>query len=335
MLTELELTLINALQVDPRASWSVIGGALGIGAATAARRWDQLVEAGDAWMTAYPAGPLAARMALAFVQIDCAPGMPTEVARTLAADPHVPTIEHVAGPCDLLIHVVAPDLRAVSDYVVHRLAALPGVTGTRTLVAPRLFSEGSRWEVRAISRSQREALAAHVPSASAPIRFGELDRALMLALGENGRMSYAELSGHLGVSASTVRRHLDALLGGGSVRLRCEIARSKSPAPVTMMLWLRVPPDRLEETARSLANLPEVRMCAAISGAANLLLVAWLRSPADTVPLESSLVASLPRLEIIDRAVTLRGVKLMGRLLDDTGRAVDRVPLDFWAPVRT
>jgi hypothetical protein len=100
------------------------------------------------------------------------------------------------------------------------------------------------------------------------------------------------------------------------------------------MLWLRVPPDKLETTARSLAVLPEVRMCAAISGAANLMLVVWLNSQHDTVPLESALAAKLPWLEIVDRAVTLRGIKLMGHLLDDTGLAAGRVPLDFWAPVR-
>jgi DNA-binding Lrp family transcriptional regulator len=333
MLTELDLTLVNALQVDPRAPWSVVGSTLGIGAVTAARRWEQLVARGEAWMTAYPAGDLADRLSLALVQVDCAPGMAGQVAEKLATEPHVPTVEYVAGPCDLLIHVVAPELAMVSDFVVNRLATLPGVVRTRTMMSPRLFSEGSRWQVHAISPSQREALVPRTPQPGAAIRFGELDRSLVLALGENGRASHAELADRLEVSASTVRRHLDALLGGGSVRLRCEIARSKSPAPVTMMLWLRVPPDRLETTARSLAILPEVRMCAALTGAANLLLVVWLRSPADAVGLESLMVTKLSWVEIADRAVTLRSIKLMGSILDETGHANGRVPLDFWSPV--
>jgi hypothetical protein len=113
-----------------------------------------------------------------------------------------------------------------------------------------------------------------------------------------------------------------------------KIARSLSPAPVTAMLWLRLPPDKLETTARSLAMLPEIRMFAAISGSANLMLVVWLNSQNDTVQLESSLVSKLPWLEIVDRAVTLRAIKLMGRLLDYSGRSDGRVPLDFWAEVR-
>jgi DNA-binding Lrp family transcriptional regulator len=334
MLSEIDLTLVNALQIDPRAPWSLVGSTLGIGAVTATRRWESLVKSGESWMVAYPAGPVTARMAIAFVQIDCAPGRAVEVGGILAADPHVPTVEYVAGPCDLLVHVVAPSLEQVSNYIVHRLTPVPGVTGTRTLVSARLFSEGSRWRVWAISPEQCETLAARPKSSANATRFDEIDRRVLRVLGENGRATYAEIADRLGASASTVRRRVGAALATGSIRLRCEIARSLSPMPVTMMLWLRVPPDRLESTARSLATLPEVRMCAAISGSANLLLVTWLRMQGESVTLESSLVSKLPWLEIIDRAITLRTIKLMGRLLDDTGRARGHVPLDFWSAVR-
>lgn len=96
---------------------------------------------------------------------------------------------------------------------------------------------------------------------------------------------------------------------------------------------MRVPPDRLETTARSIATLPEVRMCAAITGPANLLVIAWLPAESDAVRLESALVTKLPWLDIVDRGVVLHPVKLMGRLLDDAGRAAGRVPLAYWNPV--
>ncbi|MEV6898215.1 Lrp/AsnC ligand binding domain-containing protein [Amycolatopsis sp. NPDC051372] len=333
MLSESDLKLLDALQTRPRATWAVLGQALDIGAVTAARRWETLVARGQAWLTAYPGGELVAQLALAFVEIDCAPGSALAVAQRLAADPHVATVEYLAGHCDLHIHLVAPTLRAISDYVLHRLSALPGVTATRTVVSPRLFTEGSRWRVRAISPGEREALVSPSARTSGPLRFGELDRALILALGEDARASAASLAVELGVGASTVRRRLEALLARGAVRLRCEIARPLSPAPVTAMLWLRVPPDKLETTARSLAMLPEVRMCAALSGAANLMLVVWLGSQHDLPALEGSLAAKLPWLEIVDRAVTLRGIKLMGHLLDDEGLAAGHLPLDFWSAV--
>lgn len=38
-----------------------------------------------------------------------------------------------------------------------------------------------------------------------------------------------------------------------------------------------------------------------------------------------------PRARMVDRQLTLRTVKLMGRLLDDRGLARTRVPMDPWA----
>ncbi|MEV0907429.1 Lrp/AsnC family transcriptional regulator [Streptomyces hokutonensis] len=334
MLSESDLALVNALQLRPRAPWSLIGRALGVGPVTVARHWERLVERREAWLTAYPGAAVGERLAFAFVQVDCAPGEAMRVAHTVAGDAQLTAVDYVAGPCDLVLHLVASSLEAVSRYVVDRISGLPGVVGTRTLVAPRMYAEGSRWQVRAISREQRGTLmAAAQPSPAASPRFGELDRALLLALGENARATHAELAERLGVGASTVRRHLSAALAGGVIRLRCEIARSLSPAPVTMLLWLRVPPDQLERSARTLGRFPEVRMCAAVSGAANLLAGVWLRSPADAVALESEMVAKLSRLEIVDRAVTLRPVKLGGCLLDERGRIEGRVPMDFWAAV--
>jgi DNA-binding Lrp family transcriptional regulator len=333
MLAEQDLKLADALQAAPRASWSTLGRALGLGAVTTARRWDALVERGDAWLTAYAGGELTAQLALAFVEIECEPGAALRVAAKLAEDVHVATVEYVAGPGDLLAHVVAPTLRELGAHVLDRVTAVPGVARVRTTLSPRMFTEGSRWRVRAISPGEREALSAKPPRNRAPLRFDDADRALILALGADARASAAALAIELGVGATTVRRRLDGLLGRGAIRVRCEIARSLSPAPVTVTLWLRVPPDKLETTARSLAMLPEVRMCAALSGTANLMLVVWLPSQHDALPLEAVLAAKLPWLEITGRAVTLRSVKLMGRLLDSAGRGAGRVPLDFWAAV--
>ncbi|WP_245573149.1 Lrp/AsnC family transcriptional regulator [Amycolatopsis benzoatilytica] len=332
-MSETELKLLDALQTDPRASWSAVGSALGIGSVTAARHWEGLAERGHAWLTAYPGGDLLAKMTLAFVEIDCAPGQALRVAQELALDPHVPTVDYLAGHCDLHLHVITPALSDLSDYVLRRLANRPGVTGVRVNLSPKMFTEGSRWRVRAISPVEREALTNRPPRATAPPRFTDLDCALVVALGEDVRASAAALALRLGVGATTVRRRLETLVAHRAVRLRCEIARPLSPAPVTAMLWLRVPPDKLETTASSLATLPEIRMCAAVTSEANLLAVAWLASHHDATALEAALAAKLPWLEIVNRAVTLRTVKLMGRLLGETGRADGTVPMDFWAPV--
>ncbi len=47
----------------------------------------------------------------------------------------------------------------------------------------------------------------------------------------------------------------------------------------------------------------------------------------DVHRLEATIEDRMPGVQIVDRAVVLRTVKLMGRLLDDTGAACGFVPL--------
>ncbi|KAF2777014.1 hypothetical protein STPH1_1673 [Streptomyces sp. OM5714] len=46
--------LVDALQLQPRASWTDLGRVLGVNASTVARRWERLSSSGLAWMAAYP-----------------------------------------------------------------------------------------------------------------------------------------------------------------------------------------------------------------------------------------------------------------------------------------
>ncbi|GAA1034359.1 MULTISPECIES: Lrp/AsnC family transcriptional regulator [Amycolatopsis] len=326
MLTENDLKLVDALQAGPRAPWSAISTATGMSAVTAARRWQRLAERRDAWFAAYPGGGVRKWMTPAFIEVDCVPGKALATAQELADDPNVASIDHTAGRCDLLVHVLASTSHGLETYLEHRVAALSSVTAIRTLVSPRILSDGSTWRVRS---GRSGAPGPPTPQFSAPVRFDPLDRALLHALGADGRAAASTLAAQLNVGETTVRRRLTALLDSGELVLRCEIARSLSPAPVTAILWIQVPPGRIDDAGRALTALPETRMCAAVNGIANLLLVVWLSSEYQLVTLENVLATAQPWLSVADRAITLRPVKLMGHLLDGEGRPVKYVPLAF------
>ncbi|WFR73389.1 Lrp/AsnC family transcriptional regulator [Prescottella defluvii] len=114
-LDEIDLSLVNVLQCDPRASWSKVGAALGIDPVTAARRWARLTESGSAWVTAHPAGPQTA----ALVEVECVAGEAEATAEILSHRPHVLTVEHTSGSRDLLLTVSVADLGALSRMVLH------------------------------------------------------------------------------------------------------------------------------------------------------------------------------------------------------------------------
>lgn len=331
MLGEGELSLVNALQIAPRASWSLLGGVLGTDPVTVARRWQRLTGTGRAWATAYGSPLLMRQTCLALVAVTCQAGSLVRIAEALRDDPHAVTVEHTTGGCDLLVTVWTTGLPDLSRYLVSRLGTLPGIAVTRTTVITNLYAEGSSWRLGVLDAAQQERLRRTVPAVSgAETTLRQEDRPLVVRLGRDARTPYAELAADSGISPATARRRVSRLLSGGLVALRCELARAESYWTVSATLWINVPPGELAGTAAALAARPETRLVAAVAGSTNLVITVWLRGLADLQRLEASLSARWPHLSVVDRAVVLRHYKLMGRVLDESGRALRAVDMDIW-----
>jgi DNA-binding Lrp family transcriptional regulator len=333
LLTEGDLALINALQLQPRASWTELGRALEVDPVTVARRFGRLSEQGAAWVGFSPGPRLFEQICVAFVVIDCAPGATAGIARALSAHPHMLTIERAAAGHDILAIVATRDLPALSRYTLDLLPHLPGITAVEARIVTHMFTEGGRWRIAALDPCQRAQLTGP-PPARTPVAPGEItpfDRALITRLAHDGRASYQALAGDLGVSLNTAKRRTEHLTRPGLLRFRCDFARPLGGWPVSVTLWARVPPADLPEIGPALMRLPETRNCAAVSGPHNLILQASLHSVSDVLRLETQLASAHPSVDIVDRVITLRQDKLLGRLLDPRGRSVGIVPPDLWA----
>ena len=64
---ELDLRIVHALQIHPRAPWSLVASVVEADRATALRRWRRMEEAGAAWVSCYPVET--SEPTLAFVEI--------------------------------------------------------------------------------------------------------------------------------------------------------------------------------------------------------------------------------------------------------------------------
>jgi DNA-binding Lrp family transcriptional regulator len=329
---ETDLALIHALQIAPRSSWTLIGRVLGISATTASRRWDRLVGDGLAWVTCLPGPALWAQHVLAFVDVDCEPAALPRVVEALTNDPRVATVEVTTGTSDLMLTVFAADLPILSHLVINRIGCLEGVRGVRTRLGTGVYAQGAGWRLDALTSEQQSRLGRAAPPPRATIATPQAsDRELLLACAVDGRLPAAELAERTGRSPSTVRRHLARLVRDRIASFRCEVAEGVSGWPISATFFASVPPDILDSTARMLAGIPEVRLCAAVSGGlANLVVTAWLRSLADSQRLEALLTERFPALVINDRATALRIPKRIGWRLDPAGRPLHAIPIDLW-----
>jgi DNA-binding Lrp family transcriptional regulator len=326
-LDEDDLALVEALQRDPRAPWTELAEVVGTNAVTASRRWERLRSAGAAWVTGTPGPGTWDAQCLAYVDVTCAPCDKTRVAEQLAGDVHALSVDITAGSSDLLVTVAAGDLRTLGSYLLERLDRVPGVTATRTRIATRLYTEGSLWRLGVLP-TVRPAAGPRPFARTAPL--DGIDKDLMVALGADGRASYAALAQATGTSQPTARRRVDRLVQSGAVLLRTEVSAPLAGWPVSVVLWADAPAGRLDDVATALGRLRQVRLCATLASTPSLVLVAWLGSLDEVHRFEQSLVQSVPAVEVLDRLVVLRAVKRMGHLLDERGCATGSVSMDVW-----
>ncbi|WP_405776232.1 Lrp/AsnC family transcriptional regulator [Streptomyces sp. NBC_00859] len=331
--SELDLALVNALQLRPRASWSQLAPLLGVTAGTLARRWERLTGAGLAWVYASPGREFARNRCSAFVLLRCRPEDRSRLARQLCALTEAVTIELTGpGSADLLLDVLTPDLGSLSRFLTEKLHRVPGVVSVSCLFTTSMYVEGSRWRLRSLAPAQLTALGSS-RAAGEPVgtlALDAVDRALLGELVRDGRLGLAELAERTDTSPATVRRRLRRLTDSSVLTFRCDIAAALAGHPVPVSLLGHAPARDIGTVHRTLAALPECRLVAAVTGPANIFATLWVHDLGDVQRRETALCARLPTLTVTDRIVGLHTVKRMGHLLDEEGRRTGVQPISPW-----
>jgi DNA-binding Lrp family transcriptional regulator len=332
---EVDVSLLDALHVNPRASFAQLGSALEISAVTAARRWHRLSASGRAWVSSAPGPQLA--LVCAVYEAESRPGLTQEVGRALAAVPQVGSVYVTDGPFDLHSLVFARDMDALGSLLVDVLPRVGGMARARAHVGLEWFS-GVRWRLGAISNGQERSVADE--DAGSDRRrahrtrvFDDADHALYLALQHDGRASYRDLARDLGTSEHLIRRRLTSLVRRGMVSFRTDFARGEGGWPAELVLWLAVPQEHLEWAGTEIGTWPQTRICLSAVGSANLMVMAQVHQLADLGEILERIRVSFPAVVVRDQRVVLRPLKSWGRLQDRAGHATGVVPVDPWAPV--
>lgn len=325
---ELDWQIIDALQTNPRASWTLIGQALDVNAITVSRRWQRLHSQSLAWVGAYPSLRVAQGVVGAMIEVKCAPGTKNQTANLLAEHPYAINVDQTAGARDVVMISFAPGAAAMHQYLAQDVETVARVQDVRSSVITGTPIEGSAWRSGALDEQQMELLRPDYPAAGdVPLR--ELDYHILAALAIDGRASIRDLAEQCGTSTATIGRRLPLLLGSRSILLCADIARTLSDRPLAAILFAKAAAHSLPETVKTIAALPGVRSCFSLAGPRNLHIGIWIRKPADVHQFETLLDGQNLPLTVQDRSVVLRGVKYNTRILDDQGRAIRIVPYQY------
>lgn len=320
VLDSVDLRLLHALQLRPRAPWTALAGVLGADPVTLARRWQRIAEEGTAYVTAVQAA--SERLVIAFLEISTPPSAVETVVRRLTLERAVVTVDRTSGDRSVMATVFAESVGALGEWAASMSSALAAVTTMRTHLVTNLVADARSWRLRALTTAEVKRvtmLGAVVPDAP---RLPPPARArLATALAEDVRAPAAVLAAAAGVAPRAVAPTVAWMLGTGEVTIRIDVARALTAWPVQVWYFLRTSPATVDRVTHQLSRLPEMRVVATTVGRSNVVTSVWLQSLPEVRHFETVLHDRLPGVDIEDRAVVLRTEKHVGHLLDARGLA--------------
>ncbi|MFF1828603.1 Lrp/AsnC family transcriptional regulator [Paenarthrobacter sp. NPDC058040] len=319
-ISHLDLRLIHAVQISPRASWSALAPIVGADPATLARRWSRLIDEGTVYLTAYGLGET---KVVALVELKCRPGTALSVANALSGDSEAISIDLITGGRDILVVIAATDIPSVGAWTLERLQGVKGVRSVKTHIVSRVVGDARNWRLRELSPDEAARVeAADRPAQVAAVRLRpEEQRELAAALFRDGRAGTMELADQIGMAPRRVREAITAALATGRLSIRVDVARLFTPWPIYTWYFLRVPAAMVARVGPQLTRIEEVRLVGTTIGKYNVVMAVWLRDVGDVGRLEALIEERLPGVTIADRSIVLRSVKHLGNLLDSEGRA--------------
>src|SRR3989337_1920029 len=167
MVQALDFEIINAMEIHPRIAWAQLGDILNVDSTTLSRHWNRMAADGIAWTACYQHQPGGPQSVSALVEVSCIPGQREEVITRLCELAPVFSIHCTSGARDLYLSISGINLLALDRYVAERIAAISGISATRTHYLRSVFREGSKWRMNVLGESQIRALEATRPGRGA------------------------------------------------------------------------------------------------------------------------------------------------------------------------
>ncbi|MDP9865355.1 MULTISPECIES: Lrp/AsnC family transcriptional regulator [Streptosporangium] len=304
-----DLRVVAALQVNGRATWDRIGRVLREPTRNVARRAGRLMESGVLSVIGLVDDR---RLDSALLRVRCRPGSAVEVGTALAELPQTRSVTLLSGPVDCAAELSAADDTLV-DLLLRDIPAIDGVLGSTAYPALKYFSTPLDWHLGVLTPQEAEGLREqwHAPPERSP-RPGEEpsadDERIIAAVVTDGRATHAEVALAAGISESTARRRLDALLRRGVLRIRAEIEPACLGLPAEAVLWLRVAGDEVDAVGRALAARPEVRFAMAVAGDHQLVAQVALPGRPELYEFLRE-IGGLPGIMAVETAMMLRTFK--------------------------
>ncbi len=291
VLDDLDRGLIQALQVDAWAPFTLIAKVLGSSTQTVVRRYRHLHAQAGLRVVTLPT-PRSAGVYQWFVRLTAATRSAHDIAVALARRPDTSWVRLTSGGTEIvaIIHTApsGPDAHALLLRDIPRTAGITSVSAHYLLHTYLGGPSAWRGRVNVLDEDQQARLRAErntaggggraAASGEEPYLLTDADRVLLDTLREDARVSYADLAAATGTTASTVTRRLAELRAREALFFDVDVDPALLGVTVSALLWMQVAPAHLDAVATALANHEELAVVAATTGPTNLVAHALCRN---------------------------------------------------------
>ncbi|EFL22670.1 putative AsnC-family transcriptional regulator [Streptomyces himastatinicus ATCC 53653] len=272
---DLERRLLHALKIDGRVSFSRLAKVLGVSDQTVARRYRKLQTEVSLRVIARSDARLLGTYEW-FVRMKGGSVAVSRTASLLAQRPETSWVSLVSGGLEVVCLVRSTDARGEQQALLRHLGEPPQAGQVaaydvlHTFLGERRLWPGLKSD---LDDEQIKQLTAGLPEpvGAEDLRITDSDKALIEALGEDGRTPLQELALVTDSAENTVRRRLEHLRACGALYFDLDVDYHLLGFDALALLWLAVRPQCLVPVAEAVARHPEVSFVAATTGGANLL----------------------------------------------------------------
>jgi DNA-binding Lrp family transcriptional regulator len=284
---EVDEAIVALLEVDGRLTHRDIARAIGLSRSSAASRVQRLLTSGQVVVRGVVHPAVIGRGSLAHVGL-AVRGRGVPLAAEIARRDDVPFLSLTSGQYGLVAEVRAATPRDV-DRTISELRSLDGVTGVDTLTYVEVV---------------RDVIG---PVGDVSTDVDAVDLALLRALQDDGRASYVDLAGVVGLSAAGARRRVVRLVESQVVRVGAVVRHSGQDRQSAMGVGIRLTGDH-REVVDELKAMPSVIFVARTLGRFDVLVTVRAFSAAQLVELLDT-VRALAGVNGIDSWAHLQVVK--------------------------
>jgi DNA-binding Lrp family transcriptional regulator len=325
----LDRRIIQALYLDPRASFSRLSDILGSSEQTVARRYRRLFDGHVVRIVGQLDSQRLGRSDWV-VRIRCAPGSAPAVATRLAQHPDTAWVQLASGGTEIFSTIHS----RYHDHAHYRQQRTP-------LLLSQLSVGGQVVALEAYCLLHLFAAAVSPPPGSHDLRPDEIDRLgsparsgptidrstatlqdtdwpLVEALADDGRASYRQLAARTHWHESTVRRRIEELVGSGVLAFDVDLDSDAVGLHSPVLLWISVVPSKLVQVGQALAAHPEIPFVAATTGPTNLVAALLCRDDRAVYDYVTGDMATLDGLTHVEISPVMRAVKMHATMTPPT-----------------